>query len=820
MNLARALVVGSLALAAGLPYIGVSLASVMDRESTWSPRWKDLAAQAGPRGFVVWESNRTGRWRIFRRELDGSGLRQLIPDEPGYEHYCPHLSPDGTKIVYMSMLQGRHLYWPKPGEENGILHIANALDGSDDRIIAASCRGYYEDRAALWIDDDRLFYIDGDGCSQKLTLSTGERELMFHWNKLHGWFPNATETHISAGFPSFPTYDRETKSVLFRNKLNGCQPWFSRDGVWGFWTKGAGGPIQRYHLATRRATDIVSKNDPRLPESRRYTYFPMLSQCQNLFGLAASFYEHDHFASNYDIFVARIDPFTLELEEDPIRYSFDDGCDRYPDVHFDPMLLGKQRGMAPFVADFADAVDSGWTFDYGDGSPPTSEVRHSFAAPGTYWVSATRGEGERRRGRIRVDPAAGPLAIEARLVNLRQIEVEFDDRIDVDGELMATLGRDDIRVDRATRSATPNLLRLSLDADLRASTTLTIAGGVVGANGLNVRAHDMRVRQRTWPLEPEQLRFAFLDGTTDNRAHDPASGAWQPCTLELHGEALFDRRGALQVGPGRGWAQTDAVAGIAEAVRARDIVMVEAAIEPASLEQQGTILQLLAADGTPALTVSQDRTQLRCEIRPAGAAEPLRFEFGPIRERTHFNAGFNAKWGGVLTAQIDGKTTAHREGAPGHLTDWSLGSLRLGEGWRGAVHHVAIYSAARTNEHVVDGHRSAEAWASAHAPLPSRRLRGRLTAKSPIPTLDEIKPYAEAAVTYEYATAEGKVRAMHWVLLNREPTIAATLQIGDEVDLLLEPLDAHTEVTQRVHRDGLEENFDIEIWHGLVQRRH
>ena len=43
--------------------------------------WKRMA-QLGP-GFVVWESNRTGRWRIWRRELDGSNLRQISPEESG-----------------------------------------------------------------------------------------------------------------------------------------------------------------------------------------------------------------------------------------------------------------------------------------------------------------------------------------------------------------------------------------------------------------------------------------------------------------------------------------------------------------------------------------------------------------------------------------------------------------------------------------------------------------------------------------------------------------------------------------------------------------
>src|SRR5690349_15204724 len=58
--------------------------------------WQKLAA-AGE-GFVVWESNRSGHWRLWRRDLDGSGLRQISRDEQDREHYCPHLSPDGTRL--------------------------------------------------------------------------------------------------------------------------------------------------------------------------------------------------------------------------------------------------------------------------------------------------------------------------------------------------------------------------------------------------------------------------------------------------------------------------------------------------------------------------------------------------------------------------------------------------------------------------------------------------------------------------------------------------------------------------------------------------
>src|SRR5262245_6150603 len=60
------------------------------------------AARLGE-GFVVWESRRGGAWRIWRRDLDGGGLRQLSPEETGRDHCCAHVSPDGEHVVYLSL---------------------------------------------------------------------------------------------------------------------------------------------------------------------------------------------------------------------------------------------------------------------------------------------------------------------------------------------------------------------------------------------------------------------------------------------------------------------------------------------------------------------------------------------------------------------------------------------------------------------------------------------------------------------------------------------------------------------------------------------
>jgi len=215
--------------------------------------WEELADFRD--GYVVWESDRTGRWRLWTRRLDGSGLRQLSPEEEGRDHFCPHISPDGDRIVYLSYPAGQHAYQDHRG---GVpMHLMRA-DGTDDRIVVEQARAYFEDRAALWIDDHQFVYIAGDGTTRRLHLETGETiRLTKEGHDTYGWLINATMTHATGGHPNFYAYDLRTQTLGPGRKREGCQPYFSSDGIWGYWMQGAGGPIRRIHLSTGETGDIL-----------------------------------------------------------------------------------------------------------------------------------------------------------------------------------------------------------------------------------------------------------------------------------------------------------------------------------------------------------------------------------------------------------------------------------------------------------------------------------------------------------------------------------------------------------------------------------
>jgi len=283
-----------------------------------------------PVGWIAWESNRTGSYRIWIRELAGGAARQLSPDEPGRDHCCAHLSPDGARVAYLSLPGGSRSYLP--ATTDGALHLI-APDGGGDRVVAAPARNYGEHRAVVWWSPSRLVYLDGEGATRELDLAAGtRREIARTSPSSPGWLVDPTGRWATTGDPTFSERDPATGEIRAATRLGGCQPYFTGDGALGYWSAGAGGPIDVFDPATRESRSIVRKNDPRLPEGWRYVYFPMLSPDRSLLAYAASDGRHDHFAADYEVFVVALDPATLELTGAPERITHDPAVDRFPDV--------------------------------------------------------------------------------------------------------------------------------------------------------------------------------------------------------------------------------------------------------------------------------------------------------------------------------------------------------------------------------------------------------------------------------------------------------------------------------------------------------
>lgn len=302
-----------------------------------------LAAMAtladGRRGAVCWQSRRTGSLRIFCCDLDGQNLRQVSPDVSGRDHLGPLISPDGTRVLYYDtiFLTDANYYADHSG--NMMVVDIDDTDGSSALELVSGVRTYFECRFARWIDNDRIAYIGTDHDGYEYSISQDQSTRMFDYPvDDFGAIPNRQYTHAIDGKNRvFTIHDPGPSGTLTEEQdYDGCEGNMSWDGLWAYRVKGGwpGHDFYRMRLGSWEEEMFFANLNPALPADQNYIYFPQLSLCQGFLslGVSRSRDEHDHWTSDYDIFVAPIDPATFQMTGDPVKYSFADELDSYPDI--------------------------------------------------------------------------------------------------------------------------------------------------------------------------------------------------------------------------------------------------------------------------------------------------------------------------------------------------------------------------------------------------------------------------------------------------------------------------------------------------------
>jgi hypothetical protein len=233
-------------------------------------------------------------------------------------------------------------------EVAGELRLVDLASG-EERALVPEARPYgWGNRAVLWHDDARLAFVGGDGRSFRLDVETGRvAALTDEPRRRLAWLIDATGERAVDGSPTFSSYDAERGRVLPGERRPGCEPYFSHDGRFGYWVRGGGGPFHWVDLETGEVGTLLEHEDRRIPGAQRYAYFPMLSRDGRALVFGASPGDHDHFWSNYDIFVAPMVPGEMALAGRPQRLTAHPASDRYPDVHVDGLDLEAWRREAP-----------------------------------------------------------------------------------------------------------------------------------------------------------------------------------------------------------------------------------------------------------------------------------------------------------------------------------------------------------------------------------------------------------------------------------------------------------------------------------------
>lgn len=764
-------------------------------------------------GFLVWESDRSGPWRIWTRRLDGSGLRQLSPEELGHEHCCAHVSPDGRRIAYLS-LAGRKY---GADDEEGRLHLIGP-DGKGDRVVAERAQTYSRGhRAAIWHGDTLLQLIDGDGNAVLVDVATGKSEkLAGPSSEGHGWLINRARTHATTGLPTFSLYDAARRAVTERTPYGGCEPYFSDDGRWGVWMAGAGGPMRAFDLATRTSKTLFEKNDPRLGK-QAYMYFPMLSNGGQLLAFGASPNEHDHEKGNYDVFVAEVDPRTMEVLGQPLRYTSAPTPDRYPDVHVEPLPLGRSFGEAPFRVSLKDprlGPDAVW--DFGDGTKPSAaKGEHSYERAGSFAVSAKGAPaagaggaagGTVLRGRVTVLPARPPHALRAELSQGRELVVTFDEPVAAAAggvKARLTSGR---KITGQAIGGDARSLALTLAEELTTGDHLHLEGIVDRAQRPNALVPvDLEIPPPSWPADRKSLVLLWQTADQPNLVADPAQAADRTYAFTPHGRARLDHDHAmLFVGEGSFRAEEEAGKSLVELAKKSNELTLELTLTPsdAAPGTSGVILTFGRFKGSPQIQLEQQGDALAWRLLRAQSAEPPA-RFGKLQagRTVHVVVGYSP---GHQVIYLDGVKVLDADAWQGDFFHWKPGALVVGAGedgtrsWRGVVEGLALYDRLLLPDEAAENARRYAAERARRPVVPQTRVNATLQRCSRIPTLDQIAPYRQALAVCEYkvdrvisgnfggalGAAGANIRVARWVILD-----GATLEPpkGASLPLTLEP---------------------------------
>ncbi len=804
----------------------------LEREADWQPSWNEMGKLG--RGYVVWESNRSGRWRLWYRKLDGTGKRQLTPDEANRDHYGPHISPDGTRIVYISYPHTRNAYNVLRNNETAQLRMIGA-DGSEDRQLVASARAYFENRCAVWINDKELIYIDGQGYTCRLEVESGaSRRLTAAAHNEYGWLINPTMTWAVHGRPNFSPYDPDKQTIAQQRDHGGCQPYFTQDGAWGFWTGGAGGPIRRIHLASGEVSDILVKNDPRLPRSRSYLYFPMVSPCQRMFAVGASPDQHDHHHSDYAIFVFRMDPQTLEVVGEPARYSFDKGTDRYPNVFLADDELGVHRGKAPHAVSLEPEKPADWQWEFGDGATARGRRgRHTYTQAGTYRVAARHGD-ERLTGTVVVAEATPPRIRLPVIVDGRAVRLHFNEPISVD--------RLRVRMESGTRiegwrlSEDQTQLVLDLATELQQPDICHLDGVADLAQRPNAMPPQrLEIEPLNWPVDATGLVFLWQTDKSPNLVLDPESGEWRTCALTARGRATLNHRHAMLLRGGAFIADEALDQRLLKQAKASNQLTIEATVTPDLADQRGParILTFSTNHSSRNFTLGQEGRNLVLRLRtPQTGDNALNPQATlcmlAIGEPNHLIVTYKP---GRLVCYRNGEKVLDSDAIKGGFDNWVPHRLLTGDEecggrvWQGVVEGIAIYNRFMEAEEARLNAQHCLATLAARPRNEPTTVVAELLTRSAFPTLESISPYRQALVVYAYRVAEvdsgnrhglergDSLRVVHWALLNGETMPAQEYKTGDRQSLTLEPFAANPQLEDLTISDSLPDDFDAVLYY-------
>ena len=169
---------------------------------------------------IVFSSNRSGPWRIWVINADGSAMRQLTAGKPDEHDVDPAFSPDGKTILFTSARGGKIGIWKMP------------IDGasSPERV----CDG---DQAEWSPDGTRIVFRRNEKIyTRNLTNGKEKRISPIDWPHCSGpaWSPDGKTIAFACRWDAdnaiFTVKAAGGKPAKVYDKQGACEPHWSPDG--------------------------------------------------------------------------------------------------------------------------------------------------------------------------------------------------------------------------------------------------------------------------------------------------------------------------------------------------------------------------------------------------------------------------------------------------------------------------------------------------------------------------------------------------------------------------------------------------------------
>jgi hypothetical protein len=404
------------------------------------------------------------------------------------------------------------------------------------------------------------------------------------------------------------------------------------------------------------------------------------------------------------------------------------------------------------------------------------------------------------------------------------LSITFDEAVRLDGA--KAMAQDGNSVAWGTTGAGNHTVSLLLPPGAKEDARITLRGiRDLSQLGNAMPATTLHLPPAGWPQRDDALVFAW-----ENRnAAPPGSDFVAP---QRSGKAFWNSRGGMDVRGGVFELPDVGTRMVHECGRSGAFTLeaIIAPMVPPFDKAMRPVLSLEDEAGRVHLALLQLRSSwslwLATDDNPRGTSREQ--SIMPIRagQPHHVVLGYEA---GRFVLFVDGAEVWVRSQLNGALR-WQDGPARfrigacskLTETWQGMVEQLSVHSRVLTASEALASAHHAKAALATQSEIKTRKVVARLVQSTPLPKLEDIRPYREALVEQLYEVLPkddgddeqsfpvgSHLAVTHWVWVNAEAAQAPPAKIGDTFRLFVQPRQAHGEVSSLVIRSNLPVNPEV-----------